>query len=138
MSETPATPTPSSALVEQRQHEELPADDLLRVIDADVLPLIDLANEQREKPAAPATGSESGRTDAGSHRMSVSEKVAATNPTSTSPRSRPRRSRQSYGTILVAGYSRTCERRRSTHSSAARHAASASRRMASLCSPAAG
>jgi hypothetical protein len=32
----------------------------LRVIDADVLPLIDLANEQREKPAAPPTGGDAG------------------------------------------------------------------------------
>ena len=35
----------------------------LRVIDADVLPLIDLANEQRDKPAAPASnGSDGGST----------------------------------------------------------------------------
>ena len=32
----------------------------LRVIDADVLPLIDLANEQRDKPAAPASNSSDG------------------------------------------------------------------------------
>lgn len=32
----------------------------LRVIDADVLPLIDLANEQRDQPAAPASNSSDG------------------------------------------------------------------------------
>jgi hypothetical protein len=34
----------------------------LRVIDADVLPLIELANEQREKPAAPPTNGDAGST----------------------------------------------------------------------------
>src|SRR4030095_15040609 len=34
----------------------------LRVIDADVLPLIELANEQREKPAAPSTNGDAGST----------------------------------------------------------------------------
>jgi hypothetical protein len=37
----------------------------LRVIDADVLPLIELANEQREKPAAPSTTGDSGSTSEG-------------------------------------------------------------------------
>jgi hypothetical protein len=37
----------------------------LRVIDADVLPLIELANEQREKPAAPSATSDAGSTSEG-------------------------------------------------------------------------
>jgi hypothetical protein len=37
----------------------------LRVIDADVLPLIELANEQREKPAAPSTTGDAGSTSEG-------------------------------------------------------------------------
>jgi hypothetical protein len=37
----------------------------LRVIDADVLPLIELANEQREKPAAPPTNGDAGSTSDG-------------------------------------------------------------------------
>src|SRR5512132_4402386 len=37
----------------------------LRVIDADVLPLIELANEQREKPAAPSTDGDSGSSSEG-------------------------------------------------------------------------
>jgi hypothetical protein len=37
----------------------------LRVIDADVLPLIELANEQREKPAAPSTTGDTGSTSEG-------------------------------------------------------------------------
>ena len=37
----------------------------LRVIDADVLPLIELANEQREKPAAPATDGDAGSSSEG-------------------------------------------------------------------------
>jgi hypothetical protein len=37
----------------------------LRVIDADVLPLIELANEQREKPAAPSTNGDAGSSSEG-------------------------------------------------------------------------
>jgi hypothetical protein len=37
----------------------------LRVIDADVLPLIELANEQREKPEAPSTTGDAGSTSEG-------------------------------------------------------------------------
>jgi hypothetical protein len=54
----------------------------LRVIDADVLPLIELANQQREKPAAPSTNGDSGSTAEGS---TPPQTAPPTNGTSTPP-----------------------------------------------------
>jgi hypothetical protein len=55
----------------------------LRVIDADVLPLIDLANQQREKPAAPATNGDAGGTTEGT--TPPQSPPPSTNGTSTTP-----------------------------------------------------
>jgi len=58
----------------------------LRVIDADVLPLIELANQQREKPAAPSTNGDSGSTAEGS---TPPQTAPPTNGTSTPPQTPP-------------------------------------------------
>jgi hypothetical protein len=55
----------------------------LRVIDADVLPLIELANEQREKPAAPPTNGDAGST--GDDTTAPQPAPPSTNGTSATP-----------------------------------------------------
>ena len=62
----------------------------LRVIDADVLPLIDLANEQREKPAAPSTTGDAGSTSEGTTAAAASADLhqrrgSATPPATAAP-----------------------------------------------------
>jgi len=58
----------------------------LRVIDADVLPLIELANQQRERTAAPSTNGDSGATAEGS---TPPQTAPPTNGTSTPPQTPP-------------------------------------------------
>ena len=105
----------------------------LRVIDADVLPLIDLANEQREKPAAAPTGGDSGGTTEGTAPVPplpppstnstpasapTSQTPASETPTSQTPGSQPPATQTpappaTHGTNgKTAGHAQTAEQTR--------------------------